>query len=121
MPARSRKDRGRIARRIVASRWTPSLYPSRRDRHGSPSTRQPTGTTLQLSILLLAADRVSGEALTSALQRPGHGVTTVADPVDLFASAPGYNLVVIDQVPPPFTVAAVIEELRRDESTNALP
>jgi pilus assembly protein CpaE len=76
---------------------------------------------LQLSILLLAADRVSGEALSSALQRPGHGVTAVADPVDLFASAPGYNLVVVDQVPPPFTVSAVIEELRRDDGTRDLP
>jgi pilus assembly protein CpaE len=76
---------------------------------------------LQLSILLLATDRVAGEALAAALSKPGHGVTTVADPVDLFASAPGYGLVVVDQVPAPFTVAAVIEELRRDESTQAIP
>ena len=76
---------------------------------------------LQLSILLLATDRVAGEALTAALSKPGHGVTTVADPVDLFASAPGYGLVVVDQVPAPFTVAAVIEELRRDDATKDLP
>jgi DNA-binding response OmpR family regulator len=76
---------------------------------------------LQLSILLLATDRVAGEALTAALSKPGHGVTTVADPVDLFASAPGYGLVVVDQVPAPFTVAAVIEELRRDEATRPIP
>ena len=76
---------------------------------------------MQLSILLLATDRVAGEALTAALMGPGHGVTTVADPIELFASAPGYSLVIVDQVPPPFTVAAVIEELRRDESTKLLP
>ena len=76
---------------------------------------------MQLSILLLATDRVAGEALTAALTAPGHGVTTVADPVDLFASAPGYGLVVVDQVPAPFTVVAVIEELRRDDATKDLP
>ncbi len=76
---------------------------------------------MQLSILLLATDRVAGEALTTALTGPGHGVTTVADPVDLFASAAGYNLVIIDKVPPPFTIAAVIEELRRDDATATIP
>ncbi len=76
---------------------------------------------MQLSILLLATDRVAGEALTAALTGPGHGVTTVADPVDLFASASGYDLIIVDQVPVPFTVSAVIEELRRDEATKSLP
>lgn len=74
-----------------------------------------------LSILLLAIDKASIDSLTGALTRPGHGVTAVSDPVDLFASAHGYGLVVVDQVAPPYSVAAVIEELRRDEHTKALP
>ena len=53
---------------------------------------------MRLSILLLATDRIAGEALTAALMGPGHGVTTVADPIELFASAPGYSLVIVDQV-----------------------
>ncbi len=79
------------------------------------------GELVQLSILLLAIDRTAADALTVALARPGHGVTTVSEPVDLFASAAGYSLLIIDQVAPPYTVAAVIEELRRDESTARIP
>jgi pilus assembly protein CpaE len=41
--------------------------------------------------------------------------------VDLHASAAGYSLVIIDQVALPFTVRAVIEELRRDEATSRIP
>jgi pilus assembly protein CpaE len=76
---------------------------------------------VQLSILLLTIDRAAADSLTAALSRPGHGVTTVADPVDLFASAAGYSLVILDRVREPYTVAAVIEELRRDETTAKLP
>ncbi|HEX5826994.1 MAG TPA: AAA family ATPase [Candidatus Limnocylindrales bacterium] len=76
---------------------------------------------MQLSILLLTIDRSGADALTTALARPGHGVTVVADPVDLFASVAGYSLVLIDRVPQPFTVAAVIEELRRDETAAGIP
>jgi pilus assembly protein CpaE len=76
---------------------------------------------VQLSILLLATDRAAADALTAALARPGHGVTTVSDPVDLFATAAGYSLVIVDQVATPYTIPAVIEELRREESTARLP
>jgi pilus assembly protein CpaE len=76
---------------------------------------------VQLSILLLTIDRSGADALTKALARPGHGVTVVADPVDLFATVAGYSLVLIDRVPQPFTVAAVIEELRRDETAAGIP
>lgn len=76
---------------------------------------------MQLSILLLTIDRAGADALTTALGRPGHGVTVVSEPVDLYASAAGYSLVLIDRVAPPFTVAAVIEELRRDQSTAGIP
>jgi pilus assembly protein CpaE len=76
---------------------------------------------VQLSILLLATDRAAADALTAALARPGHGVTTVTDPVDLFATATGYSLVIVDQVAAPYSVPAVIEELRREEATARLP
>ncbi len=76
---------------------------------------------MQLSILLLAVDRAAADALTAALSRPGHGVTTVTDPVDLFATAAGYSLVIVDGVASPYTVPAVIEELRREEATARLP
>ena len=74
---------------------------------------------MQLSILLLTIDRSAADSLTAALSKPGHGVTTVADPVDLFAAASGYSLVIVDRVKNPYTVAAVIEELRRDEATSS--
>jgi pilus assembly protein CpaE len=76
---------------------------------------------VQLSILLLATDRVAAEALSTALSQPGHGVTVIDDPVDLISTATGYSLVIIDQVGEPYSVAAVIEELRRDESTRQIP
>jgi DNA-binding response OmpR family regulator len=75
---------------------------------------------VQLSILLLTIDRSAADSLTAALSKPGHGVTTVADPVDLFAAAAGYSLVIVDRVKDPYTVAAVIEELRRDDVTSRL-
>jgi pilus assembly protein CpaE len=76
---------------------------------------------VQLSILLLTIDRAAADSLTSALSRPGHGVTVVTDAVELFATAAGYSLVMIDRVAPPLTVAAVVEELRRDEATAKIP
>jgi pilus assembly protein CpaE len=76
---------------------------------------------VQLSILLLTIDRAAADSLTAALSRPGHGVTVVSDSVDLFATAAGYSLVMIDRVAPPLTVAAVVEELRRDEATAKIP
>ena len=79
---------------------------------------QTSGYRVQLSILLLAIDRSAADSLTAALSKPGHGVTTVADPVDLFAAAPGYSLVIVDRVKDPYTVEAVIEELRRDDATS---
>jgi pilus assembly protein CpaE len=76
---------------------------------------------VQLSILLLTIDRAAADSLTTALSKPGHGVTTVSDPVDLFATAAGYSLVIVDRVATPYTIPAVIEELRRDEATGRLP
>ena len=125
LPARSRKDRGRIARAPASSRKGPcagvdTLYPSRRDRPVAKPQRRP-GEPVQLSILLLATDRASTEALTAALSQPGHGVTVVSDPVELFSTVQGHSLVIIDQVPAGYTVAGVIAELRRDEATSQLP
>ncbi|HEU0245425.1 MAG TPA: response regulator, partial [Candidatus Limnocylindrales bacterium] len=76
---------------------------------------------MQLSILLLTIDRAAADSLTTALGRPGHGVTVVTDAVELFATAAGYSLVMVDRVAPPLTVAAVVEELRRDEATAKIP
>ena len=76
---------------------------------------------MQLSILLLTIDRAGADSLTTALSRPGHGVTVVSDPVELFAQAAGYSLVIIDRVAPPLTVGAIVEELRRDDATAKIP
>ncbi len=76
---------------------------------------------MQLSILLLATDRVAVESLSKALTRPGHGVVTVALPEDLVAQAAGYSLIVIDQVPPDSEIAAVIGALRESQASEAIP
>lgn len=76
---------------------------------------------MQLSILLLATDRVAAEMLSGALSRPGHGVTVVATAEELLRQASGYSMVVIDQVPPPATVATVIAGLRANEETAGTP
>lgn len=76
---------------------------------------------MQLSILLLATDRVAVESLSKALTRPGHGVVTVALPEDLVAQAAGYSLIVIDQVPPDSEIAAVIGALRENQASEAIP
>ena len=65
---------------------------------------------MQLSILLLTIDRAAADSLTTALSKPGHGVTVVSDPVELFAQAAGYSLVIIDRVAPPLTVGSIVEE-----------
>ncbi|MEW6225015.1 MAG: AAA family ATPase [Chloroflexota bacterium] len=75
---------------------------------------------MQLSILLLAADRLAADALSVALARPGHGVTVVALPEELVLQAAGYSLIVLDEVPP-VTVAAIITELRGAEATATVP
>ncbi len=76
---------------------------------------------MQLSILLLATDRVAADVLSGALSLPGHGVTAVTTPEELVRQAPGYSLVVIDQVPPPATVGTVIAELRASPATASVP
>jgi pilus assembly protein CpaE len=79
------------------------------------------GVLVQLSILLLATDRVAADTLTSALAKPGHGVTTVATPDELLAVAADYGLVILDQVPPPATVASLVETLRANDATTRIP
>ena len=66
---------------------------------------------MQLSILLLAADRGSVQALAGALTEAGHGVTVVTKAEDAVSAAAGYSLVMIDQVAPPVTVADVVTML----------
>jgi pilus assembly protein CpaE len=67
---------------------------------------------VQLSILLLAVDRGSVQALNAALTEAGHGVTVVTKPEDAVAAAAGYSLVMIDHVAPPVSVADVVAMLR---------
>jgi len=76
---------------------------------------------LQLSILLLSTDRVGADALTETLSKPGHSVTVLADPAQITAAAAGHSLVIVDQLPPPFAIAAVIGELRGGETTHEIP
>jgi pilus assembly protein CpaE len=76
---------------------------------------------VQLSILLLTADHAGAGALTTALGRPGHGVSVVALPEELITEAAGHSLIVIDQIPPTATVAAIITELRADPKTAGVP
>ncbi len=67
---------------------------------------------MQLSILLLAADRSSVQALAAALTEAGHGVTVATKPEDAVSAAAKYSLVMIDAVAPPVTVADVVTMLR---------
>ena len=76
---------------------------------------------MQLSIIVLATDRVSGDALAEALTTPGHGVTVVARLEELLLAAHGYSLVILDQVPSDSTVAAVIAALRADPGSATVP
>ncbi len=76
---------------------------------------------MQLSILLLSTDRIAAEALTTTLSTSGHGVTVLADPAQVAAAAAGHSLVIIDQIPPPATMAGVIGELRNNEPTHEIP
>ncbi len=76
---------------------------------------------MQLSILLLSTDRVAADALTSSLSKPGHAVTLSADPAQVTAAAAGHSLVILDQLPPPASIALVIGELRSNESTHEIP
>ena len=76
---------------------------------------------MQLSILLLASDRVAADTLSTALARPGHGVTAAAKVDDIARQAVGYSMIVIDQVPASTTVAEVIAALRAEPSTALIP
>jgi pilus assembly protein CpaE len=67
---------------------------------------------VQLSILLLAVDRASVQALAAALTEAGHGVTVATKPEEAVSAASGYSLVMIDEVAPPVTVADVVTMLR---------
>ncbi|MFN8630376.1 MAG: AAA family ATPase [Chloroflexota bacterium] len=76
---------------------------------------------MQLSILLLAAERNSAAQVAQLLSAPGHGVTVVATVADLLNAAPRYSLVVLDRVPAGTTMAQVIAELRANTSGPVAP
>jgi pilus assembly protein CpaE len=76
---------------------------------------------VQLSILLLAAERAAVQALAGVLATPGHGVTVVTRPDEAVGAAAGFSLVMIDSVPPPATVADVVALLRASAATASIP
>ena len=76
---------------------------------------------MQLSILLLAIDRPSVQALATALTAPGHSVTIVTRPDEAVAAAAGYSLVMVDRVTPPATIGDVVTMLRAGEQTAGIP
>jgi pilus assembly protein CpaE len=76
---------------------------------------------VQLSILLLAAERAAAQPLATALTQPGHGVTIVTRPDEAVNAAGGYSLLMIDSVPSPATVGDVVTMLRASETTRSTP
>ncbi len=76
---------------------------------------------MQLSILLLAADRMSVQPLAAVLTSTGHGVTIVTRPDEAVAAAAGYSLMMIDSVTAPATVGDVVTMLRAGDQTSRLP
>jgi pilus assembly protein CpaE len=76
---------------------------------------------VQLSILVLAIDRVAAASLADALAGPGHAITVVAGSEEFLAAAHGHSLVILDQVPPGSTVASVIAALRENPDSATVP
>ena len=76
---------------------------------------------MQLSILLLTADRTSVQPLATALAVPGHGVTIVTRPDEALAAAAGNSLMMVDSVTAPATVGDVVTMLRAGAQTARLP
>jgi pilus assembly protein CpaE len=76
---------------------------------------------VQLSILLLTAERSAVQALVTVLTHRGHGVTVVTRPDEAVTAAAGYSLLMIDSVPQPATVRDVVTMLRAAGATVGLP
>jgi pilus assembly protein CpaE len=76
---------------------------------------------VQLSILILASDRVSAKALAESLVAVGHGATIVTSGNELAAAASGYSLVIVDRVAPPGTAAEAIAQVKAATATAPLP
>lgn len=67
---------------------------------------------MALSILILTTDNLAADSLSTALERPGYGVTVVAKPEEAIAVAAQHGLVVIDAVPEGITVRSIVDALR---------
>jgi pilus assembly protein CpaE len=76
---------------------------------------------VQLSILILAADRSSAHALADPLIAVGHGATIVTSTSELAAAASGYSLVVIDRIAPSDSPADAIAKVKAATATAPLP
>ncbi len=76
---------------------------------------------MQLSILILASDRGSAQALADSLVAVGHGATIVTTTAELAAAASGYSLVIIDRVAPPGTPVDAIAQVKAATAAAPLP
>ena len=76
---------------------------------------------MQLSILILASERLAAQSLAEPLTGAGHGVTVVTRPEELASAAPGYGLVIIDRVSPPASVGEIVALLKGASGRADLP
>jgi pilus assembly protein CpaE len=76
---------------------------------------------VQLSILILAAERTAVQSMANALTPAGHGVTIVTRPDEALGAAAAFSVLIVDAVPPPSTLAEVVSRLRGSEPTARLP
>jgi pilus assembly protein CpaE len=73
------------------------------------------------SILLLQADRASGELITGILQGVGYSVTSVADVEEAFSLVAAHHLVILDDVSGPKTTMDICREIRGTPRLSAVP
>jgi pilus assembly protein CpaE len=73
------------------------------------------------TILLLEADKASGELISGILTGVGYTVTTVSDPAETLAQAANNNLVILDDITGPKTAIELCREIRGTPSMAAIP
>lgn len=73
------------------------------------------------TVLLIEADPVSGETISTVLTGVGYTVTTSTDPNDAFAKVVDHQLVIIDVVSGGTSAADVCREIRATPSLVAIP
>ena len=73
------------------------------------------------SILLLEADKASGELITGILQGVGYSVTSVSEPQEAFSLVAAHHLVILDAIPGPKTALDICREIRGTPRLSAIP